>query len=180
MGRKSTGTVRLLKNDDDEPQWHARWTIADGTRTDWKPLDVSIEHGPCCARPGWEHFVEAKALAARMAPKMRAASANGGAGETVAEWFARLHAAKEKKGLATVGDMRGRARKWILPDIGRKPMRDGAVRREDIEAIVRRLDAAQAAFMEDGPGKGRLSSSTSGHRAEPAPFARDGRQAPPG
>lgn len=42
MSRKSTGTVRLLRNDDGELQWHAKWTRADGTRTDWEPLNPAV------------------------------------------------------------------------------------------------------------------------------------------
>ncbi len=162
MGRKSTGTVRLLRAEDPkrhgELQWHAKWTRADGTRTEWLPLDPKIEHGPCCAVPGCAHFLEAKACAAGMAPKVRAASVGDGAGETVADWFKRLHAAKEAKGLSSVGDMRGRAKKWILPGLEARAMT--AVTREHVEAIVRRLDAAVAAFQKHGPGEGRLSPST--------------------
>jgi hypothetical protein len=56
--------------------------------------------------------------------------------------------------------MRGRAAKWIFPTIGDKDMR--AVTREDIEAIVRRLDAAIVAWQkhEGVRGEGRMSPST--------------------
>jgi hypothetical protein len=80
--------------------------------------------------------------------------------ETVEGWFKRFHDAKEAKGLSSVKDMRGRAHKWILPGIAHKAMRDGAITRGDLEAVVRRLDAAVAAFEKHGPGKGRLSPST--------------------
>jgi hypothetical protein len=62
-----------------------------------------------------------------LAPKIRAASKNSGKGETVEQWFKRFHAEKEKKGLSTVSDMRGRASNWILPSIEQKPMRDGSL-----------------------------------------------------
>jgi hypothetical protein len=42
MGRKSTGTVRLLRNGQGDWQWHARWTRDDRTRTDWLPLDPNF------------------------------------------------------------------------------------------------------------------------------------------
>jgi integrase len=56
--------------------------------------------------------------------------------------------------------MRGRARKWILLNIGQKDIR--AVTREDIESIVRRLDRAILSWEKhDGErGEGRLSPST--------------------
>ncbi|MGO9834510.1 MAG: hypothetical protein ACLP1X_09860, partial [Polyangiaceae bacterium] len=79
-------------------------------------------------------------------------------GETVGEWFKRFHAYQEGRGLATVGEMRGRIRKWVLPGIEDKDIT--AITREDIEAIVARLDRVVAAFMAKGPGEGRLSPST--------------------
>ncbi len=55
MARKSTGTVRILRQ-----QWHAKWTRADGSRIEWEiPVD---------------DLTAAKACASRMAPKIRAAS----------------------------------------------------------------------------------------------------------
>jgi hypothetical protein len=42
MSRKSTGTVRILKNDKGERQRHAKWTRADGTRSRWLPLPPGI------------------------------------------------------------------------------------------------------------------------------------------
>ncbi len=152
MGRTATGTVRILNGEDGKPVWHGRWTRADGTRSEWLPLPGRIS---------LDDEAGAKACAARMAPKVRAASVNnGGEGETVGKWFARLHAAKEAKGLATVGDMRGRARNWILPGIEQKTMRDGSLSIEDGERIVTRLDRAVAEFAKKGPGEGRLSPST--------------------
>jgi hypothetical protein len=42
MGRKSTGTVRVMPNSQGVPQWHARFTRADKSRTTWLPLDPTI------------------------------------------------------------------------------------------------------------------------------------------
>jgi len=78
--------------------------------------------------------------------------------ESVAEWFKGFHKWKEGRGLSSVGDMRGRAKKWILPALEHKAMAD--ITREDLEGIVRRLDDAIAAFQAKGPGAGRLSPST--------------------
>jgi integrase len=155
MGRKSTGTVRLLQGEHGKPQWHARWTQADGTRNkEWFPLDPKIAPDD---RAG------AEACAARMAPGIRLGSLTGcsggsSGGESVRQWFKRLHAAKEAKGFSTVKDMRGRAKRWVFPTIGDKDMR--AITRQDGERVVATLDKAVAAFMKQGPGKGRLAPPT--------------------
>ncbi len=54
--------------------------------------------------------------------------------------------------------MRGRAGAWVFPVVGNKDIR--GVGREDGERLVAALDAAVAAFMKHGPGKGRISPST--------------------
>ncbi len=89
MGRKATGTVRVLLGEDNKPAWHARWTRADGTRNKkWRPLPGRIPVERCCyvTEPACSHRTEAKACAARMAPRILTASANGGAGDTVEDY----------------------------------------------------------------------------------------------
>lgn len=148
-GRKATGTVRVLQGDHG-PQWHAKFTRADGSRTEWKALSPAIPLDDRAA---------AKAEASRLAPKVLARPVvDKGKRETVRDWFGRLHKTKEERGLATVKDMRGRASKWVFPVFGDKPMRE--VTRADGEALVAKLDAVISAFMKDGPGEGRLSPST--------------------
>ena len=51
MSRRSTGTVRILQNDDGRPQWHAKWTKADGHRTPWTPLPPTIDVTPVGVSP---------------------------------------------------------------------------------------------------------------------------------
>ena len=92
----------------------------------------------------------------RLVPRARRAPEAGG--ETVSQWFGRLHAAKEAKGLATVKEMRGRRDKSILPGIEHKAM--AKVTREDVEAIVRRLDAAVARVPEARARGGKARPST--------------------
>ncbi len=151
MGRKSTGTVRLLIGESGKPQWHARWTLADGTRNKkWRPLDPKIAP---------DDELGARAEAARMASKIRQRSEKDGAPESVRGWFKRLHAGKEARGMSTVKDMRGRAERWVFPALGETTDMH-VVAREDGERLVATLDAAVAAFMKYGPGKGRLSPST--------------------
>jgi integrase len=153
MSKPSTGTVRILLNDDHVPQWHAKWTKANGKRSPWTAIDPKI-----LAVDTPENRAAAKAYAASKAPAVKRGSEGQAAIETVADWFGRLHDHKESLGLATVKDMRGRTSKWILPGIEQKDMRE--ITREDIERIVSRLDLAVAAFVKEGPGQGRLSPST--------------------
>jgi hypothetical protein len=142
MSRKTTGTVRVLRNEDGERAWHGKWTHDDGTRSEWLPLPGKIDLKDKAA---------AKACAVRLAPRMRVAGSGGGIVETVRTWFGRLHQAKEAKGLSTVKDMRGRATRWVFPIFGDKKVRD--LTREDGEKLVASLDVAVAAFLKDGPGK---------------------------
>ncbi len=143
MPRPRTGTVRFVAG-----RWEAKFTKVDGSRGPWTPLRADL--GP-------NDRAAAKAEAARMAPKVLAESAKKKA-ESVRDWFGRLHDVKAARGLATVKDMRGRAARWVFPVFGDKAMR--AVTSDDGEQLVARLDAAVAAFLKHGPGKGRLSPST--------------------
>jgi len=68
MARKSTGSVRLIRG-----QWHARFTLPTGQRSDYIALDPQIRDE-----------AGARALAARMAAKVRAAGVDGANVETVA------------------------------------------------------------------------------------------------
>lgn len=43
MPRKSTGTVKWMRNKKTgKPQWHARWSRGDGTRTPYIGIDANI------------------------------------------------------------------------------------------------------------------------------------------
>ena len=74
MSRKSTGTVRILRNDDGELAWHGKFTHDDGTRSEWLPLPGRIE---------LDDVEGAKACAARIAPGIRVAGSGGVAVETL-------------------------------------------------------------------------------------------------
>lgn len=149
-GRPPTGWLVWRKDKAGRPRWHCFVTLKEGKGRPCVPLDPSIPHSDreraqaCAATTSAWYREHARAPDAR--------------GETAGEWWKRFHAAKEAKGLSSVRDMRGRASNWILPGIEHKEMR--ALTREDIEGVVRRLDAAVAAFMKRGPGEGRLSPST--------------------
>lgn len=128
MGRKSTGTVRILKNDKDKPQWHAKWTRADGTRTDWEPLDPKI---------ALDDLVGAKACAARMAPRIRYASADGKGGETVEQYAKRWLDDREGR-VNSIRDDRSRMRDHIAPTLG--PLDVRTFTRDDVEQLRDALD----------------------------------------
>jgi len=129
MSRKSTGTVCVLKNADGEPQWHAKFTRANGTRTPWKAIDPSIHV---------DDVAGAKAKAASMAPKVRAASANGGAGETVEDYAKRWCTWREGRGLRCIVEDRTRLG-HAFRTIGALPVL--TITRDDLKRLVVALDA---------------------------------------
>ena len=160
-GKPATGCVRWRfnpKREDPETgkpapgfQWFGRVKKANGDRP-FVELDPRIPAGDEAA---------AKVCAVETAKWFRDnPTVSDAAGETVGKWFVRFHAHKEAIGLESVDDMRGHANNWILPGIEHKAPR--AVTREDIEGIVRRLDAAILAWSRaDGKrGKGRLSPAS--------------------
>lgn len=74
-------------------------------------------------------------------------------GENVIEWIVRWFAFREDRGLVTVDDDRSRFENHIRPKLGALPI--GAVRRDDIEALVEELDGKVQA--------GKLSWKTAAH-----------------
>jgi integrase len=130
MGRRSTGTVRILKNDNGEPQWHARWTRADGTRSKWKPIDPRIALDD---EPG------AKACAARLAPKVRQASAEAGGKVETVEGYAKRWLDDRDGRIASIDADRARMRLHVLPRLG--PLEARAFTRDDVEILRDELDA---------------------------------------
>jgi integrase len=138
MPRKNTGTVRILKNDNGEPQWHAKWTRADGTRSKWLPLPPKGE------RPiALDDKAGAKACAARLAPKVWVKSAASGGIETVEKYAKRWCTWREGKGLGCVPGDRVLLARHIFPLLGRFDVR--AVARDDCKRLVMELDTKVAA-----------------------------------
>jgi integrase len=165
IAAKGTGTV---KYDWAKRAYRGRISLVDGSRP-W----ITCPPSPCSpqAEERARERIAARAEQARGAgvtgaafgikPRRSAAAATKApapAVETSAEWFERFHKAKEARGLSSVAEMRGRAKKWILPAFADKAMSE--VTREDLEAVVLRLDQAVSAFQVHGPGAGRLSPST--------------------
>lgn len=132
MARKATGTVRVLLNDDGKPQWHGRFSCADGTRTPWVELDSKI---------AIDDVASAKASAARMAVRVRKAAAGQPVptvGETVEEYAGRWHDWRESRGLTCVKDDRSRMKNHVLGTLG--PLDVATVSRRQLEELVQRLD----------------------------------------
>lgn len=106
MSRPRTGTVEWRRNvKTGDPGWHARWTRADGTRTNWTALDPAIPEGDRAA---------ALACAASFAPLARATTRDG-TGETVAAYANRWLAARRAR---TAKDNASHLTHHILPVLG--------------------------------------------------------------
>lgn len=151
MGRRAKGTVDLLPGEDGKLTWKAKWTRADGGRTPWTPIPgiPAVEE----QRPA------AEAYAARLAPKVRAASQNDGAGERCDQWFERFYAWKKSRAVSTSVEMHNRYKRYVSPEIGR--LTPGAVKPEHLERIVSGLDQAIQQWIKAGGKRGQgISSST--------------------
>ena len=112
-------------------QWFGRVTKPGGERP-WAPLDPGIgereeERARVCAVETAQWFREHPHVDVEVK-------------ETCDDWFKRFHAHKEKRGLSSVAEMRGRYRKWVSSEIGAKA--PDAIGRDDLERVVRRLDKA--------------------------------------
>lgn len=140
MGRAAKGTVLF-----EGGRWKARITMADKTRrTVALPPGISEDRAREIAL---EMSQESRLLPSTAAPS------EVGALETVEEYGTRFVNWKIKKGHVTALDTRGRLRKWVFPVIGQMPI--GMVRRGELEAVVRNLDAAAST--------GRISTKTAGN-----------------
>ncbi len=142
MGRPATGSLRWNAT---AKTWECRVTLADGTRSRPIPLPTLP---PCTvardAPPRDCTCVACKAAedaAARVSRKMRdGAAVDAATSETVNEWFERYYRWREKrgKGAESVGDSRGRFKKWISPKLGSRAMT--SVTRDVLEEFVAYLD----------------------------------------
>lgn len=132
MGRRSTGTVRLMPNEQGVEQWHARFTRADGTRTKWLPLDPRIAP---------EDEAGARACAAKLAPQVKAIDPGTGV-ETVAKYAERWLADREGR-IIGVERNRTQLRDYVLPVLGALDVRKFG--RDDVERVRDNLDNKIAA-----------------------------------
>lgn len=123
-GRPRTGSVVWQRG-----QWYARITLEDGSR---KPVPLD----PAIARDDVEG---ARACARSLSElAMRLGGVSDAISETVKEYSERWFRARRERGLATVDDDTGRFRKWVLPRLGNRPMRE--LGRAVLEDFVEWLD----------------------------------------
>jgi integrase len=135
MPRKNEGTVRILQGPNG-PQWHGKWTLvgkdANGKprRSEWEPLDPSI---------ALDDEAGAKAYAAKIAPSIRARSAQlQGKSEKVRDYADRWIQSR-KVSVRTWRDDWSHLEHHLLPAIGDLAMAEVTATHGD--EIVARLDA---------------------------------------
>jgi integrase len=146
MSRVASGTVRILRNEAGQRQWHAKFTLANGERGRWVPIPAAGDH-PIAL----DDLEGAKRYAAGLAPQVKAAGVTGNPIETVQAYAERWCAWREGRGLGCVRDDRILLRIHALPLIGRLDVRQ--VARDDLKRFVSELDArARAGFRLDTEG----------------------------
>ena len=122
--------------------WVARVTLPNGQREPVPMPGLAPCSSPasCSASQRCAACTEAWRMAGIVARRARVVGAVvAGTGETTNEWFDRWLASREKRGLASTANDKGRYKKWIAPLIGVKPIAD--VTKRDLEVLVQRLDA---------------------------------------
>jgi hypothetical protein len=152
MARRATGSVYWLRDEQGTWRWHARVSLADGTRP-YEPLEGEA----WCTDPKAREIArkEATKLSAQLRG-MRAVKAD--APLTFGEWHKGFIAHKAAKGKRSIATMKGRA-EHFLADLGHRPIAE--ITREEIEAIVAKLDAAIVAWTKGGGKRGSgLSTGT--------------------
>jgi len=128
MSRASKGTVAWRRDiETGAPCWHARFTRADGTRTNWIPLDPSIAE---------DDEDGARACAAEFAGTAKRTTKDG-KGESVAAYSKRWLDARVGR-VQSVADDRARIRDHVLHVLGALEAR--AFTRDDVERVRDDLD----------------------------------------
>lgn len=130
MPRPRTGTI--YRHGD---HWDVRVTLPDGSRS--KPIHLPKGLSEARARDRAASLTQLAAKEALPGSTMKAGTA--ASTETFGEWAERWCAAREERGLTSVGDDRGRLRKWVRPALGDKLIAE--ITRADVERLVEDLDA---------------------------------------
>lgn len=138
MPKPRTGTIECRKG-----VYYIRPTLADGTR------------GPRRSLPKGTTEARAREIAAAMTEKAKARGTtkdklpkkiervDAPKGRTVSDWFGAWLDERERRGLTSVKDDRGRWSKWIEPKLGALEM--AKVATEDLERFVEHIDERVAA-----------------------------------
>jgi integrase len=133
MPRINTGTVRILRNEAGERQWHAKFTLADGKRGEWVPIP-GAEYPPIPL----DDKAAANAYAAKIAPSVRAAGRSAsGPLESVEKYAGRWLDDRDGR-VNSIRDDRTRMRKHVLPSLGLLDARTFG--RDDVERLRDELD----------------------------------------
>lgn len=134
-GRKRSGTIEWHSD-----HWDVRPTLADGSRgvRVCQPKGTSEARARDKAKALTE-MAEREGRTRQVVPATAPASVQG---PTFKAWAEAWCADRERRGLSSVEDDRGRLRKWILPRLG-PPLGEraaAAISRTDLEALVEDLD----------------------------------------
>lgn len=130
MARKPTGTVQWFGD-----HWRARVTLEDGSRP-WLDLPASL--GPNDRDKAQAKAAELATYAREHGVRRVARATLASDSETLTEYAERWFADRERRGLRSVRDDRGRLNTHVLPTLGALPLR--AITEKDCRAIVASLD----------------------------------------
>ena len=131
MPRPRTGTI--YRHGD---HWDVRVTLLDGSRS--PPIHLPKGLSEARARDRAASLAELATKEGLPRPTTKTGAATSS--DTLSSWTERWCAAREERGLTSVGDDRGRLRKWVLPALGDKLMTE--ITRADLERLVEDLDAS--------------------------------------
>jgi integrase len=143
MSRARTGTVWY---DEARGCWAYRLTLSDGSRSPAVYIDTLTARSPNAKKRAVEVAAERSQVAAEkkltaadfgIKPRAKASAPEG---ETVSQYFERWLTARERRGLRSTRDDRGRYEKWVAPALGGRPV--AGVTRPELKELVRSLDEA--------------------------------------
>jgi len=137
-GRPRTGCAYRVTLPNGEKRWAIRGTCNDGSRS--KPVILDKGTSKRRAREQAQALTEDLVRTGKTRATLGGGQAPGPQGETLTDYADRWLADREARGYTSVKDDRGRLTKWVLPELGPRPMA-GIVRR-DLEQLVERLDTA--------------------------------------
>ena len=128
MGRPRTGSAYRVTLPSGEKRWAIRATLIDGTRSKPVILPKGTSQAKALEQAKWlaEDVIKRGTTRETIGEKPKP----GPQGETVAEYSERWLEDRERRGLSSVGDDRGRLKKWILPTLGELPI--AGVTRQDV------------------------------------------------
>lgn len=144
MSRKATGTVQWFPDADDPAKGHYKARLRLPNPHDpkhplrpWVDLPRGLTEAEAKAE-AWKHQQRAIERNYRPAPKTTAVAV-ATALESVEAWFARWIEARKRRGKKWASTYESRAKHWIFPRLGPRPM--AQVTRREVEQWVEWIDA---------------------------------------